>query len=33
MVLAQGKIMLEGDAHALMTDKEVKRIYLGEGAC
>jgi len=31
MVLAQGQIMLEGDASALMKDKEVKRIYLGEG--
>ena len=31
MVLAQGQIMLEGDADDLMNDKEVKRIYLGEG--
>ena len=31
MVLAHGEIMLEGEARALMTDKEVKRIYLGEG--
>jgi branched-chain amino acid transport system ATP-binding protein len=31
MVLSQGQIMLEGDAKSLMTDKEVKRIYLGEG--
>ncbi len=33
MVLAQGQVMLEGSATALMTDKEVKRIYLGEGTC
>ena len=33
MVLSQGQIMLEGDAKSLMTDKEVKRIYLGEGSC
>jgi branched-chain amino acid transport system ATP-binding protein len=33
MVLAQGQVMLEGSAAALMTDKEVKRIYLGEGTC
>lgn len=31
LVLAQGQIMLEGDAENLMNDKEVKRIYLGEG--
>jgi branched-chain amino acid transport system ATP-binding protein len=33
MVLSQGQIMLEGDATSLMSDKEVKRIYLGEGSC
>jgi len=33
LVLAHGEIMLEGNARALMTDKEVKRIYLGEGTC
>ena len=33
LVLAHGEIMLEGNARTLMTDKEVKRIYLGEGAC
>lgn len=33
MVLSQGQIVLEGDAKALMSDKEVKRIYLGEGTC
>jgi branched-chain amino acid transport system ATP-binding protein len=33
LVLAHGEIMLEGNARALMTDKEVKRIYLGEGPC
>ncbi len=33
MVLSQGQIMLEGDAKSLMSDKEVKRIYLGEGNC
>jgi branched-chain amino acid transport system ATP-binding protein len=33
MVLSQGQIMLEGDAKSLMTNKEVKRIYLGEGTC
>ena len=31
MVLSQGQIMLEGDAKSLMSDNEVKRIYLGEG--
>ncbi len=31
MVLSQGQIMLEGDANSLMSDNEVKRIYLGEG--
>jgi branched-chain amino acid transport system ATP-binding protein len=31
MVLSHGEIMLEGDAKSLMNDKEVKRIYLGEG--
>jgi branched-chain amino acid transport system ATP-binding protein len=33
LVLAQGQIMLEGNAESLMNDKEVKRIYLGEGTC
>ena len=32
MVLAQGKIMLEGDAKELAENEEVKRIYLGESA-
>jgi branched-chain amino acid transport system ATP-binding protein len=31
MVLSQGRIMLEGQASALMTDPDVKKIYLGEG--
>jgi branched-chain amino acid transport system ATP-binding protein len=31
MVLAQGQIMLEGEAKDLANDPEVKRIYLGEG--
>lgn len=32
MVLAQGKIMLEGKASELADNEEVKKIYLGEGA-
>jgi branched-chain amino acid transport system ATP-binding protein len=32
LVLAQGQIMLEGDAKILMDDKEVQEIYLGKGA-
>jgi branched-chain amino acid transport system ATP-binding protein len=33
MVLAQGQLMLEGSASELAKSPEVKRIYLGEGAC
>ncbi len=33
LVLAQGKIMLEGDAKSLMNNEEVKKIYLGESSC
>jgi branched-chain amino acid transport system ATP-binding protein len=32
LVLAQGRIVLQGDAGQLMNDPEVKRIYLGEGS-
>lgn len=31
LVLAQGQIMLEGDAKSLMDDEEVRKIYLGKG--
>jgi branched-chain amino acid transport system ATP-binding protein len=31
LVLAQGRIMLKGEARNLINDPEVKRIYLGEG--
>ncbi len=31
LVLAQGRIMLKGEASALIDDEEVKRIYLGTG--
>jgi len=31
LVLAQGRIMLKGEATALIDDEEVKRIYLGTG--
>jgi ABC-type lipopolysaccharide export system ATPase subunit len=32
MLLAQGQIMLEGEAASLAKDPEMKRIYLGEEA-
>lgn len=32
LVLAQGNIMLEGDAGVLLNNEEVKNIYLGRGA-
>jgi len=32
MVLSQGRIVLESDAKSLMSNEEVKRIYLGEGS-
>ena len=31
LVLAQGEIMLEGEARDLMNDEEVRKIYLGKG--
>jgi branched-chain amino acid transport system ATP-binding protein len=31
LVLAQGQIMLAGEAHQLMNDEEVRKIYLGKG--
>lgn len=32
IVLAQGKIMLEGEAQSLINNEEVKEIYLGKGS-
>jgi branched-chain amino acid transport system ATP-binding protein len=31
LVLAQGCMMLKGEAHEMIHDPDVKRIYLGEG--